>query len=111
MDGRLTVEGGDICDAVGFLMENIHASGDFPARRLGRAIAYLRRRQQQYNPAHRSRRNVAHHYDLSVDLYRLFLDSDLQYSCGYFRSAADTLESAQRNKKLRIAAKLLLDRP
>jgi cyclopropane-fatty-acyl-phospholipid synthase len=66
------------------------------------------RRMRQYNPAHRARRNVAHHYDLTGDLYELFLDSDRQYSCAYFQSPEDDLEMAQLRKKRHLAAKLLL---
>ena len=62
----------------------------------------------QYNPLRRARRNVAHHYDLSDQLYDLFLDRDRQYSCAYFRSPEDDLDTAQPNKKRHIAAKLLL---
>src|SRR5581483_7955134 len=54
------------------------------------------------------RANVAHHYDLSDSLYELFLDADRQYSCAYFASPEDTLERAQEQKKLHLAAKLLL---
>ena len=53
-----------------------------------------------------SRRNVAHHYDLSGELYGLFLDQDLQYSCAYFERPDMTLEEAQLAKKRHIAAKL-----
>ena len=42
--------------------------------------------------------NVAHHYDLSDDLYDLFLDSKKQYSCAYFNNKNDNLETAQNNK-------------
>ncbi len=66
------------------------------------------RRVHQYNPVPRSRRNVAHHYDLSDQLYELFLDRDRQYSCAYFRSPNDDIDTAQQNKKRHIAAKLLL---
>jgi cyclopropane-fatty-acyl-phospholipid synthase len=51
---------------------------------------------------------VAHHYDLSRELYQLFLDSDMQYSCAYFAHEDDTLEQAQLLKKNHLAAKLLL---
>ena len=34
---------------------------------------------------------MAHHYDLSLDLYRRFLDADLQYSCAYFDTVARLL--------------------
>ncbi len=59
-----------------------------------------------YNPIERARRNVAHHYDLSSELYGLFLDSDRQYSCAYFPKGDEDIETAQRLKKRHIAAKL-----
>ncbi len=69
------------------------------------------KRIEQFNPAGRSQRNVAHHYDLNGRLYSLFLDRDRQYSCAYFRTGRETLEEAQAAKKRHIAAKLKLDRP
>ena len=56
----------------------------------------------------RVRANVAHHYDLSDQLYQLFFDADRRYSCAYFTSPEDSLEWAQEQKKRHIAAKLLL---
>ena len=50
--------------------------------------------------------NVAHHYDISDDLYDLFLDSKKQYSCAYFKSKNDNLEQAQNNKIKHIIKKL-----
>ncbi len=61
------------------------------------------------NDASRSKRNVAHHYDLDGRLYSLFLDSDKQYSCAYFDHPDASLEEAQLAKKRHIAAKLLVD--
>lgn len=66
------------------------------------------RRIVQANTPLRARANVAHHYDISDDLYRLFLDEDMQYSCAYFRDPAMTLDAAQEAKKAHIAAKLRL---
>jgi cyclopropane-fatty-acyl-phospholipid synthase len=63
----------------------------------------------QHNPIGTSQKNVAHHYDLSEDLYRLFLDKDMQYSCAYFRDLEEDLETAQKNKKYHLAAKLKLE--
>src|SRR3546814_11405863 len=62
----------------------------------------------QLNDAVRSKRNVAHHYDLSDRLYDLFLDADRQYSCAYFADPDNSLEQAQTDKKAQSAAKLLL---
>lgn len=67
------------------------------------------RRFAQMNTAWTSRRNVAHHYDISNDLYRLFLDADMQYSCAYFRHPNMSLEDAQEAKKHHIAGKLLIE--
>ena len=50
--------------------------------------------------------NVSHHYDISDDLYDLFLDSKRQYSCAYFKNDNDTLEVAQNNKIQHIIKKL-----
>lgn len=66
------------------------------------------RRLMQHNPLKTARRNVEHHYDLSVDLYRLFLDTDLQYTCAYYPQPDLTLEQAQAAKKAHIAQKLML---
>jgi cyclopropane-fatty-acyl-phospholipid synthase len=54
-----------------------------------------------------SRRHIHRHYDLGNDFFRLFLDTELlMYSCGYFESAADSLETAQGHKVDRICRRL-----
>ena len=74
-------------------------------RRLWRAL----RRWHQANPVGTAAKQARHHYDLSTDLYRLFLDDDMQYSCAYFRDPEhDTLEEAQRYKLIHATAKLQL---
>ncbi|MCL4810093.1 MAG: cyclopropane-fatty-acyl-phospholipid synthase family protein [Thermoanaerobaculia bacterium] len=52
-----------------------------------------------------SRRNVRAHYDLGNDLYRLFLDPSMTYSCALFETGSETLEEAQEKKLRRIAEK------
>lgn len=74
-----------------------------------RARFHMRRFLQRNAPA-AARRNVAHHYDISDDLYRLFLDDDMQYSCAYFRRDGMSLEEAQAAKKAHIANKLQIER-
>ena len=86
MDGTLTVEdGGDIYALIELMVRNDDAMVDDPLWRLIARMRRLTRRLHQYNPVPRSRQNVAHHYDLSDQLYDLFLDRDRQYSCAYFR--------------------------
>lgn len=78
----------------------------------GRIAEHLLRLQgllRQTNTVGRSRRNAAHHYDLSGELYSLFLDADRQYSCAYFPREGMTLDEAQVAKKRLIARKLLLE--
>jgi cyclopropane-fatty-acyl-phospholipid synthase len=106
--GTLTVEeGSTLYDFIEILVANDAAHSALPLW-LGQAAGRLVRRLHQYNPVPRARRNVAHHYDLSDQLYELFLDRDRQYSCAYFASPEDDLDTAQESKKRHIAAKLLL---
>ena len=49
------------------------------------------------------------HYDLSTNLYQLFLDEDLRYSCAFFRTPDDSLETAQAAKLTRAISKLALE--
>lgn len=52
--------------------------------------------------------SIAHHYDVSNDFYRLWLDPEMVYSCAYFRDAGQTLAEAQRDKLDYICRKLRL---
>jgi cyclopropane-fatty-acyl-phospholipid synthase len=106
MDGNFIVENGSIADALAILM-------DQPEMLPGWAkpqwlVRYLGRHIWQFNPRGRSRRNVAHHYDLDGRLYSLFLDADKQYSCAYFETPDATLDDAQLAKKRHLAAKLVV---
>ena len=108
MDGSFVVEQGTIADALAILLRQEHISA--PKWALpSRVVRYLFRRLQQFNPRSRSRRNVAHHYDLDGRLYALFLDADQQYSCAYFESPDQSLDDAQLAKKRHLAAKLLVE--
>jgi len=112
MDGGITLaEGTTIHDVLTILVSNMAAGNSHPLMRMGEWLSHRVRRLQQFNPASRSRRNVAHHYDLNGRLYALFLDRDRQYSCAYFQRGDETIEEAQAAKKRHIAAKLKLDRP
>jgi cyclopropane-fatty-acyl-phospholipid synthase len=112
MDGGLVPDESGIYNTLDLLVMNLMANGErHPIARMRAALGLLKRRIDQYNPAHRARRNAAHHYDLNGRLYSLFLDRDRQYSCAYFPRGDETLEAAQIAKKRHIAAKLCLDRP
>ncbi len=111
MDGTLLPLGGPIYEVLDVMCHNLMIGGTHPGAQFQNVLRTAIRRWSQFNPAKRSRRNVAHHYDLGDQLYELFLDSDWQYSCAYFPSGGETLEDAQQAKKRHIAAKLMLDRP
>ena len=107
MDGRLVVEEGDILALLDLLYANARWEDRGP-HPLGRGASRLALAWRTLNWARQSRRNVAHHYDLSERLYDLFLDADRQYSCAYYTDPAIGLEEAQADKKAHIAAKLNL---
>ncbi|MBV8687455.1 MAG: class I SAM-dependent methyltransferase [Alphaproteobacteria bacterium] len=108
MDGRLIVEQGDILDLVNIIRGSHKWEDSDGPNRFLRKSGRLRHRLATLNWRERSRRNVAHHYDVGNDFYRLFLDEDLQYSCGYFEDLGYTIEQAQRAKQRHVAAKLRL---
>ncbi|MER3482031.1 MAG: SAM-dependent methyltransferase [Meiothermus sp.] len=56
----------------------------------------------------RDRQAVQHHYDLSNDFYRLWLDERMVYSCAYFPTMGETLDQAQAAKLEHICRKLRL---
>jgi cyclopropane-fatty-acyl-phospholipid synthase len=104
-DGTFVVEQGSIADVLAILLRQEYIAA--PKWALPwRFARYLARRLQQFNPPSRSRRNVAHHYDLDGRLYKLFLDADQQYSCAYFETPDQSLDDAQLAKKRHLAAKL-----
>ena len=107
MNGRLTIESGDIRQFLQILTSNIAALDDHWLQKMRTKLSRIPLVRNR-NRKHRARANVAHHYDLSGELYRLFLDADRQYSCAYFPTGEETLEEAQEAKKRHLAAKLLL---
>ena len=108
MDGRLVMDGGEILDLLDLIRSNAPWERGSGKQGLGKRGGSVLRRLDRLNWQRRSKRNVAHHYDLSDRLYDLFLDHDRQYSCAYFTDPANSLEAAQADKKAHIAAKLHL---
>ncbi|MDB5429307.1 MAG: cfa2 [Caulobacter sp.] len=106
MDGDVVLEQGDIYGLLDLLGQNFKNRPR--SKRAGRLARMWWDLRQDMNGRAAARRNVHHHYDLSVDLYRRFLDEDLQYSCAYFARPDMSLEEAQAAKKRHLAAKLLL---
>ncbi|SHJ69520.1 cyclopropane-fatty-acyl-phospholipid synthase [Palleronia salina] len=109
MDGGLVIENDDIRGLLDMTLRNFAQGNRSRVLDLHNRLRRHSRSLGQWNPMDRARKNVAHHYDLSSDLYDIFLDDDRQYSCAYFRDPSDTLEQAQLQKKRHIAAKLLIE--
>ena len=108
MDGTVVFEDGSgLREFMALLGTNREQLRRHPVQAvLGRAWKAVRRlRQPRFL---RARKNVAHHYDLSRELFQTFLSEDMEYSCAYFETPDATLEEAQLAKRRHIAAKLCL---
>ncbi len=107
MDQELDFLEGNVLSFLHLIYDNIGISWiDSASGRVVNEIRMAIRPLQQWNTERRSKKNVEAHYDLSGELYKLFLDEDMQYSCAYFERPDMTLEEAQLAKKRHIAAKL-----
>jgi cyclopropane-fatty-acyl-phospholipid synthase len=108
MDGRLTLRDNDVRSFLTFVLRNVRGRR-VPAP-LPQLVALWKRSKSWaiWNHIGVARKNVAHHYDISPELYDLFLGETKQYTCAYFRRPDMTLEEAQAAKMAHIGGKLLL---
>jgi cyclopropane-fatty-acyl-phospholipid synthase len=102
--GALTVDGA---------IEDILRIGVTLAERLGKSSAVSRvARVARFIPRRHSQRkdaaDIGYHYDVSNDFYRLWLDRHMVYSCGYFRTGTEDIDTAQEQKLDHICRKLRL---
>lgn len=109
MNGTLTFENCTLEDFLNVFSINRGSMASYPMQKALRRVSRSLRFIQQHNPIGKAQKNVAHHYDLSSELYRLFLDEDLHYSCAYFENGNESLEEAQKKKQRHIASKLKLE--
>jgi cyclopropane-fatty-acyl-phospholipid synthase len=112
MDGGVTIDDDDIMGLVTLVRgNNVWENGGQlrGPKPFKEAVGMALRPLQQLNSLTKSLQNVAHHYDLSNDFYKLWLDDDMQYSCAYWNDGVQSLEAAQNAKKAHIAAKLALE--
>ena len=89
-------------------VSNLSDRCDVFIRKIADRLRSLCRRIAQHDAVAKARKYVEHHYDLSDELYKLFLDEGMQYSCAYLEMPYETLEKTQLRKKNHIATKLLL---
>ena len=102
-DGRIAVEG-DLVQLIENFIRLTRAKPEGWWRKI--VTGWLQR--VQANTLTGSARNIHHHYDLTTDFYRLWLDSRLVYTCGYFPSPSASLEQAQLAKMDYVCRKLQL---
>ncbi|MEQ8941027.1 MAG: cyclopropane-fatty-acyl-phospholipid synthase family protein [Roseitalea porphyridii] len=108
MEGALVPEDAGIYPLLDQLWRDLYGTGERPVAGTS-PMRRLRRALKRAHPPARARRNVAHHYDLGNDLYRLFLDENMQYSCAYFAEPGMSLDEAQAAKMRHIARKLFIE--
>ena len=107
-NGSLTIENGTLTEFLNMALENIgRKETNFFSEFLNK-IRGSYRYLTNFNFIKKSKMNIARHYDISDDLYDLFLDSKRQYSCAYFKNENDSLETAQNNKINHFIKKLNL---
>lgn len=118
IEGALDIEG----DTIEVLTAASRWRG--PRPELGQVVAWLGTFARHALPQHATRiaaelkgrmhsrgrdeKAVRHHYDVSNELYRLFLDPTLTYSCGFFPTGQESLEEAQVGKLDLVCRKLAL---
>ena len=105
-EGKIVIENGTLTDFLDLALMNIGRKNiniiSYLINKLRGSYRYL----TNFNFIKKSKMNVSHHYDISDDLYDLFLDPKRQYSCAYFKNENDSLETAQNNKIQHIIKKL-----
>ena len=107
-DGTLKIENGSLTDFLEITSKNIGRKKINIFAQLLNSLRGTYRYLTNFNFVKKSKTNVTHHYDISDELYDLFLDSKRQYSCAYFKNETDSLETAQNNKIEHIIKKLNL---
>ena len=105
-EGNIIIENSDLTNFLDLSLQNIGRSELNIFSQLLNQLRGSFRYLTNFNFIKKSKMNVAHHYDISDDLYNLFLDPKKQYSCAYFENESDTLETAQNKKIQHIIKKL-----
>jgi len=105
-NGSLKIENGTLTEFLEITLRNVGRNDINLYGKILNNIKGTFRYLTNFNKGIKSKKNVSHHYDISEKLYDLFLDSNRQYSCAYFKNENDTLEEAQSNKIDHIIKKL-----
>jgi len=105
-EGDIEIENGSLTDFLNIALMNLGRTDINIFNKILNKLRGSYRYLTNFNFIKKSKMNVAHHYDISDELYELFLDPKKQYSCAYFKNEDDTLETAQNNKINHIIKKL-----
>jgi len=105
-DGSITIKGGSLSDFLDMALENIGRQETNIFGKIFNRLTGSYRYLTNFNFIKKSKMNAAYHYDISDELYSLFLGPSRQYSCAYFNDENETLEQAQQNKINHIIKKL-----
>jgi cyclopropane-fatty-acyl-phospholipid synthase len=99
VDGRIDIDG-DILDVIASA-EQLAAAGGSPASARIAATLTGHTPKQDFD-------DIKHHYDVGNEFYRLWLDERMMYSCAYFQTGNETIDTAQTAKLDHICRKLRL---
>ena len=105
-NGSLVIENGTLTEFLEIAIRNIGTQNINVYGKILNKLKGFYRYLTNFNKGFISKKNVSHHYDISEKLYDLFLDTNRQYSCAYFKNENDSLEEAQANKIDHIIKKL-----
>lgn len=109
--GEMYIEGGwstrTLTDAIRLLLKNEDALGGMDTM-FSKVSSWLMRKAHisNTNTKEGSKSNILAHYDVGNEFYRLFLDSSMMYSAGYFNGQTTELYDAQEDKLHRICEQL-----
>ena len=108
MDGEIQLVEGSLQDLFLLVHENLEATRNRSwSSPVIKAIQFFKS-FWLVNTLRLSKKNVAHHYDLSNEFFAMFLDRDMNYSCAYYKTDDQDLEKAQQQKKQRLLNKLMV---
>jgi cyclopropane-fatty-acyl-phospholipid synthase len=100
VQGRIDLKG-EFLEALPLVEKLAAAAGSRVTQRLADVLTRHSARQDK--------EAISYHYDVGNEFYRLWLDDRMVYSCGYFRTADESLEAAQEAKLDHICRKLRLE--
>ena len=110
VDGDLTIEEGSLEIFINIMTKNYKNFDKIFFHKIRKIFRKMFSFLNKKNLIGTSIKNVAHHYDINEEIYKLFLDKDMQYSCAYFHNDNISLDQAQIDKKHHLIKKMNIDK-